>query len=87
MQRHTSHLVVGTSWQPRPCPPEVGDSWGPAPDQRQTLPGRRHGDQGTAGPHPDGSMPDGGRKGEGEGEREGNIRYTGYSTASHPLIW
>lgn len=32
------------------------------------LQGRRHGDQGTAGPRPDGSMPDGGREEEGEGE-------------------
>lgn len=51
------YLVMVTSWRLRPCPPGVGGSWGLEQAQRRMPPVRRHGDQGTEGQHPVGSMP------------------------------
>lgn len=51
------YLVEGTSWRLPPCPPAAAGSWGPGPGQRRRLRVRRHGDRGTEGQHPVGSMP------------------------------
>lgn len=52
-----SHLVTVTSWRLPPYPQEAASSWGLGPGPRQRRPVRRHGDQGTEGQHPVGSMP------------------------------
>lgn len=52
-----SHLVMVTSWRLRPSPQAAEGSWGPGPAQRRRRPTRPHGDQGTEGQHPVGSMP------------------------------
>lgn len=51
------YLVKGTSWQLLPCPPVAAGFWGLGPARRQRQQEHRHGDQGTEGQHPVGSMP------------------------------
>lgn len=53
-----SHLVAVTSWRLPPSPQAAEGSWGPGPAQRRRRPVRPHGDQGTEGQHPVGSMPE-----------------------------
>lgn len=58
----TPYLAAATSWRLLPCPPGAVGSWGLGPAQRRRRPVRRHGDQGTEGQHPVGSMPAKGRE-------------------------
>lgn len=51
------YLVKETSWRLPPCPPAAAGSWGLGPGRRRRLQVRRHGDRGTEGQHPVGSMP------------------------------
>lgn len=51
------YLAKGTSWQLLSCPPVAADFWGLGPARRQRQQEHRHGDQGTEGQHPVGSMP------------------------------
>lgn len=53
-----------TSWRLPPCPPVAAGSLGLGPARRQRRPERRHGDQGTEGQHPVGSMPENRKKEE-----------------------
>lgn len=52
-----AYLWGGISWRPPPCQQAAGGSLDPGPGLKQTLPGRRHDDPGTAVQPPDESRP------------------------------
>lgn len=80
------YLAEATSWRLPPFPPVAGDSWDPGPARRRRRPVRRHGDQGTEGQHPVGSMPvEGGRRRRGL-ELRGICLHAHISRHSFPAI-